>query len=426
MSYNIAELVSDQLYSGASLFTNVDLSNKDQKSFTKQLKDNIKLLSKHPGQGTIFGSYNYSACLYPGDIDLHQEVKYHGTRERVIELFHKAYVRTIKEIHATPDHFVGETKSGYDYRFALEIGKLINGKILSFNDEKVKSQLSLLFDNNLLDDDEYQHMINLVNNINVDNHDELREILRNLFTVRWSYEEVIKGSKVMRGGLIKSFNDALNDKTLIKFDIHLQIGGKYIEMSNHFMVIQIHKDGSEEFINLPQNYLEDFKENLKYEVEKLYYNKQFMNLIKYTKRIFSIARLNNDKTDKTPYIMLQLLNSDAGILYQIKSDLDTIITMLEYIKNPPIDALMKQLDNTKMRMANITEIPINSDEYYKKITYIVSNYKRLKLDTIINALSNFKSSITNTLNKFSFVYLATHKYAPPPRHFLPIVMKYKY
>ena len=41
--------------------------------------------------------------------------------------------------------------------------------------------------------------------------------------------------------------------------------------------------------------------------------------------------------------MINLLNSDAGILYVVKSELDTISIMLGHIKNPPIKELINQL-----------------------------------------------------------------------------------
>lgn len=429
MSYNISELANDQMYSGSSLFDNIDLSNKDPKSFTKQLKNNIKLLSTSAiNKGTIFGSFNYKASLYPGDVDLRQDIKYKGSKNIVIKKFYNAYIKTIKDIYNTVNHYVGETKAGLDLRFMLDIGYLSNGQIINFNSKVIKKQISLLFNNNLLTEHEFDKITYLIKNITVDNHDEFKEILRNLFTLRWSYEEVLNNKKVLRGGQTKLFTEALLDKTLIKFDIHLLLAGKYIEMSNHFILIQIHKDGSEEFVNLPQNFVTNLNENLKYEVEKLYYNKQFFNLIKFCKRIFSIARLDHNITgqDNTPNLMLKLLNSDAGILYQIKSDLDTIITMIRYIKKPPIVELMNQLDNTKLRMSNITEIDIDSDTYYKKVNYIVSHYKTLKRETMITILSGIKDNITDILNKFTFTYLQSINFIPPPREFLPINLKYEY
>ena len=100
MSYNIGELITDELFSGGSLtntitqggviLKSIDLRTKNPESFTKQLKENIKLLSKQPGDSNIFGSFNYRVSLYPGDIDLNQEIRYKGNKEHVVKLFEKA------------------------------------------------------------------------------------------------------------------------------------------------------------------------------------------------------------------------------------------------------------------------------------------------------------------------------------------------
>ena len=285
----------------------------------------------------------------------------------------------------------------------------------------------ILGSSQLLTQEEFDDMLFLLKNMNHDNWNNLHEKLRNLFTLRWSYEEIIKGVKIMRGGIRKKLYDAMLDPTLIKFDIHLRMGGKYIEMSNHFILIQIKEDGTDHLLNLPQDYFTAFVQNLRYEVEKLYYNKQFINYLKMAKRVFSIAR--TERTEGNQDVarnMIQLLNSDAGIMNVIKSDLETIITMLEYIKNPPIDDLMQQLEQTKTRMAQITEININSEEYYKKISYITSHYKRMHRETIIEDLKLLKYDIKKAINDFAYAYLKNNGFAPPPRHFLPIKLKYKY
>ena len=430
MSYKISELANDELFAngyvnkGGLLCKSINLQIKNPLSFTKELKDNIKLLSVRPENTVIFGSFNYRVSLYPGDIDLMEDVSYKGTREHAAFLFAKAFTNTLKSIHKEKEHYVGETKAGIDERFVIYIGYWINGILYFYDDQEVLKKVEKLYKDGLLDLDKFKIMEELIKDINHDKWNLLYNTIRNLFTIRWSYEEVIKGYKILPGNVKKTLYEAFLDKIIMKFDIQLKINGKFIEMSNFFILQNVLENGEIKMVNLPQDYLKDIPLQLRYEVEKLYYNKEFTNYFKMAKRIFSIARMENKSNIARD--MINLLNSDAGILYVVKSELDTISIMLGHIKNPPIKELINQLEQTKMRVSYITELDFDSVNYYEKVDYIVSNYHKLHYSTIIEKLKLLKKEMIYAINKYSFNYLKLNKYTPPPRSLLPPVLKYVY
>lgn len=418
MNYSLDDIITDELYSGGLLNNVVNLEKKNKLSYTKELKRNIKNLSiSNQEPGYVFGSFNYKSSLYPGDIDLSQQVLYSGSKEHVIKLFYNGFLKTIKQINSTKNYYVGETKAGIDTRYLLnDFGIWKNGILYDYNYISIRNQLIMLYERKLITLDEFNKMFDLNKNININKWDELYEMLRNLFIIRWSYEEILN-DKILRGGIKIKFIDILQDKTIIKFDIHLQFNNKFIEMSNFFILIQVNKDGTHYLINLPQDYLTNIDNNLKYEIEKLYLNKQFKNYFKMCKRIFSFARRN--KNQEVALRMIDILNSDAGLLYQVKSDLDTIITMLEYIKNPPIKKLINQLDNNKLKVSNITEIQLDDDKIYNSINNLTSHYQSMYKESIINKLKELKKYIMDRINNFTYRYLESINYIPLPDIFLP-------
>lgn len=425
MTYNLDNIITDELYEGGDKY-HVNFDEKPVESYSKALKGNIKLLSLRPGKAKIFGSYDYKASLYPGDIDLSEEVIYKGKLDTLLLRVQAHLKDLVNRINDTKEHWVTEIKCGLDERFMVDIGYWKYGLLYDYKPVEVYHHISLLRAENLITNDEYLMLLKLTKDIDIDKWDELYEFFRQEFVIRWTPEEFLHGSKYLKGHKIITFHEALSHKTMVKIDVVLALQGKYIEMSNFFLIQHEQKNGDHVFVNLPQDFIEKFRENVKHEIEKLFFNAQFTNYFKMSKRIFSLAR--NMQNKKVGRDMLGLLNSDAGLLYTVKSDLDTIILMLEKIKNAPMISIMKMLDNTKNRIANVTQIKIEKDgeeiDYFKTVNKLVSNHKRLKRITIIYNITFLKKAVMESINRYSKRYLIQHKYIPLDYKWLPKDRKY--
>jgi hypothetical protein len=72
---------------------------------------------------------------------------------------------------------------------------------------------------------------------------------RNKYIIRWSSNDVLAGLKILDGGVVKTLVDALDDPTVVKFDIWAPIEGRYVEVSNFMILQMVDKDGNVTFLN---------------------------------------------------------------------------------------------------------------------------------------------------------------------------------
>lgn len=398
---------------------------KPEISFTIPQKKAIKLLANKEKEIIPFGSFMLRAQKYPADIDLAEEIKICKSKEDTIKEMKKIIDKIIKRIKNQRGIYLGDVKIGLDKVFMnINIGKLKNGEIYDYNYNYLINKIEELYDKNYITEEEYDELEELIKEKpKVEDINKLSEYIRNKYILRWKENELIRGYKILPPNRKVTIKKALEDKTMIKIDIWIPIYGRYIEATN-FYILEYLKNGECIILNLPENYLETIEENLKYEVEKLYYNNVFFKPFKLVKRMFAMGRLKNDKRILNK--LFPIISSDASLLSQINSEIEVIISILEKIKRPPYATLEKQIDNFKNRISNITEIKINEEAIDEDIDYIVEHIGHYKNDIIIEKLKKIKKYFTKKINEYTMNYLRKVKLIPPPRDYLPKELKYKY
>jgi hypothetical protein len=142
--------------------------------------------------------------------------------------------------------------------------------------------------------------------------------------LRWSYADMMRGTKTLENGRTVSFQECLLMKASLKLDMVVVIDDRFVEFSdNYFLKL------GEESNYFPHDISQDHVLNgLKHDY---YFNIQSSgNLMKALKRLFSYLRLENEgkneaKLDK----LVEFFNSETGMLYKINSEIKTIITIID-------------------------------------------------------------------------------------------------
>jgi hypothetical protein len=142
--------------------------------------------------------------------------------------------------------------------------------------------------------------------------------------LRWSYADMMRGTKTLENGRTVSFQECLLMKASLKLDMVVVIDDRFVEFSdNYFLKL------GEESNYFPHDISQDHVLNgLKHDY---YFNIQSSgNLMKALKRLFSYLRLENEgkneaKLDK----LVEFFNSETGLLYKINSEIKTIITIID-------------------------------------------------------------------------------------------------
>lgn len=136
--------------------------------------------------------------------------------------------------------------------------------------------------------------------------------------LRWTYEHIKN-----RNNNGVSFEDALRQKEMIKLDIITLLNGRFIEISE---VYNIYLDGSSNYNESKESIIESITTEM---------NEHFRdgNYMKVLKRFYSLKKLEDENKNK--YMLNNLVdyfNSPIGLLYRCKSDLETMLIVIDSYK----------------------------------------------------------------------------------------------
>lgn len=385
---------------------NLAFQLRNKQSYPKILNDEIKLLSFDKNNSVLIGSASYKIQKYPADIDLYEQVIRCCSKEDAIEYFLLGIKSIVNNIRMKDNHWVIEVKCGVDDRYDI----INNGYELSV-DELYK----FLYENvNILKIEDYEKLNELAmyldNNPSHDIIDEIYKILREYYIIRWSANDILLGSLVKHG---KKFylEDCVDTHSPINIEEIAVVNNKFTDLSNFYVVMFHDKLTDKDYvINFPQEYLEDGKKfvinGLKGGINKVLFSKAYLDVFKGIKRMYSLARLTNDINlfDK----ISPIISSDLSALSQIKSEVGTIIEIMDFTSNLPWGVLYSQLESIKWRIGGNTYISNKLIDFItNKIDIILGN--KYEIDNTKNILRQIKKILVDVVNENAMKYLKSIK-----------------
>jgi hypothetical protein len=172
----------------------------------------IRILAVNPENVHPYGSYTFLAQPYAGDIDFYERFSLcpEGcTRAKAIEMVAEIIRKLFRRVHETPGVYFGDIKIGND-RIILKIflqphwgtiqgNSSDNGvNVISFQYEKVKNDIMFMHNNQLISDEDAKNLAQHISpNISVSSLIALKEVMRNIGILRWTYDEVMNGKKII-------------------------------------------------------------------------------------------------------------------------------------------------------------------------------------------------------------------------------------
>lgn len=159
--------------------------------------------------------------------------------------------------------------------------------------------------------------------------------------LRWTYEEMKNNNN--KG---VSFAEALRHKSMIKMDIIALVSGRFIEITE---VYNIFIDGeanmSPSFDEIVGSILKEYNDEVR-----------DGNYMKALKRMFSLLKLKNEEPQKQD-LLLQYFNSPNGLIYRCKSDLETMLLVLD----SPKFNLTEIRESLQLLKETISAFPVQND-----------------------------------------------------------------
>jgi len=354
-------------------------------------------------------------------------------------------------------------KAGLDNRFDVNIGTMIEGTLKLSED--LFEITTDLHKQGLLNIDEWEIIIEIISRGPViqqadNDYDILKYIFREHTVLRWNEKEILAGKKILPGNVIMPLSKALRHKTFVKIDIITLINGKFLEVTNFFMFILIPQKESikiekeiQETIEIikpgltatkfsgpyilknidlknfsNEKKIEGLKRGLLPEIEKWYYSNMYYSPLKSVKRMYSLAA--QEGNDEILRATIPILQSNASMLYQIKSEIDSILLILNRKSNPPMKIIDNQIDEMCTRIASVTELNqdatdiINEQVKICSGKFIGTKNKETAKEYTINNLKILKKMITPIINYLTIKQMNKYKINPPPRDMLPPELKY--
>lgn len=352
-------------------------------SYSKPIKQAINLIAFNPEKLVYYGSSSKkSMYLSNADIDLLEPIK----EEDIINLS-KQFIIILDNIKKSKLCYIADIKSGIDFYYFIDIGYIKDNKIMDFNKENIINTIkSKDFKNKT-------ELLELLNkNISLKNWFNLEDLLRESYILRWNYDEIKQNYKLIRDNKIY-FHDTIKEaNAMTKLDTiqYITTENRFIEITNYFKLSN-HDEEHE---------IESFTNSLKSNLYKYYFKKDYF---KFCKRF--ISYLSIKKRDSTQ--LFNIINSNLGILYQVISDIKTIIYLFEHFNTKELDVklIAQQIDNFKQRLGNIYEFNFNELQIDDFIDYILKLTSKMAIIKQLNILYLNLYKILNNKTKTRLIKL---------------------
>ena len=421
--------------------------------FTKKLKLNynietldaletILFSNDYTNQNVIiYGSSIYKGTArYASDTDAMEEV-YEKDKNIITKRFQEIVKNVLnnnkKEKKDYENQFIfGDIKIGIDDRINIDIGKIKDMKIIGFNQKKIISNLDKLKNKNIINDDEYNLIRSLVENINepllLDEKDLyllkqsnikkykesltkwliIKNKIRDLEILRWKPSDIINGY-LMHNNKKFLLKDCFNNG-MVKIDLIYFSGGSYMDVSNTMFFNIDNKP------NMSSD-IKDFQIGIKEAIFDKFYFEHY-DFFKGFKLIYSLSKTKRDI--KSLKKINDMLLSNLGIVSKIKSQINTCIDVLKFYKlsNSKYEfSIIKSLvNNIPQTLDMIYEFKILDFDLFNDFSRLFHDFdNKTDPEIIIDTLKLIKGQLLSILNIETTKYSQKNKFYPLNKSYLP-------
>jgi hypothetical protein len=324
----------------------------------------------------ILGSASIRSQQYSGDYDANDDVHIKSFADCANDV--QNIIKRIRE-----DCYITDFKIGEVPEWNVVKGSLIEGKL----DFKLPASLTVLDKlkaDKIISDAEYKGAERLLRNVDSPlSFVEAKKGIR-FHILRWKSGEILAGVKEVRGYKIL-LEDALASGGMVKLDLIASVDNQFSEFS---MIYNLFLGNKHVTPSKPQA---EVQEALKEDI--IYYNHR--SPFKALKRAFSLAKMTKKYSEIE--ILLPILNSDLGRLYQIVGDLESLYVLLEQ-RNPPVTEIKHNLDEMKARMGSIYSLKEFLDAEHEILGRIESMQK-MPIKTLKPAIFSLHTELQGILNE---------------------------
>lgn len=392
--------------------------------YTRDVLKEIKLytLDRKNDGARVIGSLSYRSGN-ASDCDLFETIM-RDNKNDLIALFKKGIQRIVKDLMVGKKQYFLEVKLGLHPLFKnIGFGRCANDNYVV--DDKYFDLMNALHTKGFISDEE--HLI--ISNIKMTypkkqfEYEMIKEIMRKHTVLRWNAKEILQGYKVLKGATGKyTIEEAVCDKSQINIEgIFVNSDGIYTDCSNFFVLG--YGDSDKHLLNLSDEALYDSRnyrrENLKQSTYTLTYSQLHPNLFKALKRMLSFGRSFNmiDLIEK----VYPLINSQLGQLYQIVSQMKTIMKIIKehgdkrLLKEP----IYTQADKIRFKLQELIFIDHDFSDVYELFNVVTSQKDYITLEDLYDNLNKITNNLLDFINQQTFNEMKLIGLYPLPVYLIP-------
>lgn len=358
------------------------------KNFTQETNDIIDNISFFNGKDVeLLGSMAIRSMWFASDYDLFQVVQLKSIEEGVNEL--KKMIRNITDKN---NYYLGDIKIGEVNEWEL-IDEYLEYEDYDVN--KIQERLDKLKKEGILTTEEIAEAeVKLLTNPTEAQFEKIKKDLR-FHILRWNANEIIQGYKTFRTKKI-TLEEAMKSRGLFKLDCIVRLENGLFQ---EFSIIYDLRMSNMRIGLKPMDTLKTLEKEIQLKKLNGEWFKVLKRLFSYWSYIYKYKKDDKREAEKELKSLHKVLNSDLGILYQVKGDLDVLSFLIENNRFISIKKVKYEVDGFKERLANV----YNTNSYLKREPTLLSDINKiLKLSSkedINNKLEKIENTIQSLLNK---------------------------
>jgi len=367
-------------------------------NFSNEVQSVIKMALFNPsGKGlSIMGSMGLRSQKYASDYDLFEVVRVNS-----IDQLETRFKRIVRNLVADKKIFIGDIKLGnYEpWRVVNENAYFVNNELYGYDAEVSRKRLTDLHEKGVISKEVYDEgMRLLVDKPTIMEWNAIKKDLR-FNIVRWRPKEVLEGKKVLFDGKTTyTLRDALQAKSLFKMDFFaLMSDGIFQEFS---IIYDVRLRGKR--LNIfPVNVEVKLREDMSYYAQKGEWWKFLKRFFSLTNFLLRTGRGNKTDNEQALVVLNQLLNSDLGIIANLRGDIEALGYVMESEDAGliTIQRAKEEVDDFTDRLANVYSL----NEYLKAEPELLSDIEKIlkskSKKPIVKTLEEMYEKLTTILNK---------------------------
>lgn len=319
------------------------LRERTEKDLSHDTLSAIRTVTSHMDTLPV-GTFKYRLFKYPGDIDIFEQLESCCTLN-IAKLNAARAIRDIIGNMVSINNLIfSEFKAGYDQRFNIYTGVINDdGTISDYYPPIIRRDIINLFESDLISYEEKDAFLAMVKDApTLDDVILLNETLRNFWVVRWSEQDILNGYKILRGNYKLYLDVALSQGSIVKLDTIAYLDGRYVEVTNFFLISKIDKFGNRQILS---EELGDYEQSLLSDVHKYYSS----NPLKSIKRLWMYLAFKRRLCDLTKFETL--FSSNIALYSQILADIEVAILLLRSNLNYDPKLLFDSM-NSRLKLLN--------------------------------------------------------------------------